>query len=103
MGVGWLNTKGGFENKILYNKVSEAAAGLDTGKVIQVLKNLEEKQDVNDPTAWVSSALRKEGGGKVRSLATRLRKDVARLVRTNIGLTKRLGQRAKAKAGVKSG
>merc|ERR1712187_474869 len=61
--IGWLNTPGGFQGKILYDKVSAAAKGLDGSKVLQVLEKLEGKEDVKDPNAWVCSALRKEGGG----------------------------------------
>lgn len=56
--IAWLNNEGGFENKIMYNKVAESAYG--NGHVFEVLKNLEEKKDeVRDPTAYVTSALRK--------------------------------------------
>jgi len=68
--VRWLNNEGGFENKILYSKIAEAAVGLDARRVMEVLKYLEERWEwVDDPTAWVCAGLRKassgsgEGGG----------------------------------------
>lgn len=64
--VRWLNNEGGFENKIVYSKIAEAAVGLESGQVMDVFKYLEERWEfVDDPTAWVCSALRKmpSGGG----------------------------------------
>lgn len=56
--IAWLNNEGGFENKILYTKVAEIAFGND--QVFAILKTLEEKKDVvKDPTAYVTTALRK--------------------------------------------
>lgn len=63
--VGWLNKEGGFGNNLVYDKIVEAAVGLDENSVMKILKNLEEKgASVNDPTSWVTAALRKEGGGR---------------------------------------
>jgi len=63
--VGWLNNQGGFNNALIADKVQEAAWGLEISGVMRVLKELEEKKDqVKDPTAWVTSSLRKLGGGK---------------------------------------
>lgn len=70
--IRWLNNEGGFENKIMYAKIAEAAVGLDSRKVMEVLKYLEERWEwVEDPTAWVCAALRKAateagGGGPAR-------------------------------------
>merc|ERR1711990_934789 len=64
-GVARLNNEGGFEGQIRYDKVAEAAAGLDSGTVEKAMKNLQDKgSEVKDPTAFLSSALRKEGGGR---------------------------------------
>mmetsp|Transcript_25620 Transcript_25620/g.41085 ORF Transcript_25620/g.41085 Transcript_25620/m.41085 type:complete len:372 (-) Transcript_25620:20-1135(-) len=58
--IAWLNNEGGFENKIMYNKIAEIAYG--NKQVFDVLKSLEAKKDeVKDPTAYVTSALRKMG------------------------------------------
>jgi len=60
--VGWLNTQGGFNNCLLYDKIAEAAAqkGVDESVLFQVLKNLEGKgPEINEPTSWVTAALRK--------------------------------------------
>merc|ERR1711990_719189 len=63
-GVARLNNEGGFEGQIRYDKVAEAAAGLDSGTVEKAMSNLQDKgSEVKDPTAFLSSALRKEGGG----------------------------------------
>lgn len=60
--IRWLNNAGGFDNMIIYTKVADAAVGLDKGKVMEILKYLEERwHKVDDPTAWVCSALRKAG------------------------------------------
>jgi len=62
--IGWLNKDGGFENAINYQKVAEAAAGVDPSQIMEILKELEEKKDqVKDPTAYTSAALRKRRGG----------------------------------------
>jgi len=63
--VDWLNGNGGFGNAINAVKVSEAAAGVqDIKEVMKVLKDVEENKDkVKDPTAYVTAALRKLGGG----------------------------------------
>jgi len=62
--IGWLNNEGGFNNTLIYDKIIEAAAGIEYSAVLQVLKQVEEKQgEVRDPNSWVCAALRKEGGG----------------------------------------
>jgi len=62
--IKWLNGTGGFNDSLSFDKVKEAASGVDGKAMMQVLKDLEEKKDtVKDPTAYVSSALRKLGGG----------------------------------------
>mmetsp|Transcript_137322 Transcript_137322/g.342402 ORF Transcript_137322/g.342402 Transcript_137322/m.342402 type:complete len:553 (-) Transcript_137322:40-1698(-) len=67
--VGWLNTRGGFADGLLYEKVAAAAMGLEVTKVMRVLKDVEEKKDqVKDPTAYVTNALRKAGGGQAAPL-----------------------------------
>mmetsp|Transcript_95553 Transcript_95553/g.270151 ORF Transcript_95553/g.270151 Transcript_95553/m.270151 type:complete len:437 (+) Transcript_95553:139-1449(+) len=61
--IRWLNNTGGFENAITYSKVAEASVGLSASKVMEVLKYLEDSwENVEDPTAWVCSALRKASG-----------------------------------------
>mmetsp|Transcript_35699 Transcript_35699/g.83564 ORF Transcript_35699/g.83564 Transcript_35699/m.83564 type:complete len:843 (+) Transcript_35699:131-2659(+) len=63
--IRWLNTSGGFDNEITYSKVAEAAAGLESSKVMAVLSNLEQSwETVEEPTAWVCAALRKIKGSK---------------------------------------
>lgn len=63
--IRWLNNEGGFENKIMYSKIAEAAVGIDSRKVMDVLKYLQERWEwVEDPTAWVCSALRKAGSSR---------------------------------------
>lgn len=63
--IGWLNGTGGFENQVLYKKVASAAAGLTRAKIKKAFSNLKDsKAKVKDPTAFVCSALRKEGGGQ---------------------------------------
>jgi len=58
--IGWLNNIGGFENQILYDKVMAAAGGVDTTKILSVLKDVEEKKaEVKDVTAYVTTALRR--------------------------------------------
>jgi len=62
--IKWLNDPARFNNSIIFEKVAEAARGLDLASALRVLKGLEEKIDqVKDPTAWAASALRKAGGG----------------------------------------
>lgn len=62
--IRWLNTLGGFENAIIFTKVAEAAVGLDGEKVMEILSYLENHwQRVEDPTAWVCSALRRAAAG----------------------------------------
>merc|ERR1719487_1051783 len=65
-GVAWLNNEGGFEGKIKYDKILAASAGLHPATIEKAMKNLEDKEpdDIKDPTAFLSSALRKEGGGR---------------------------------------
>ena len=67
--IGWLNGEaGGFEGTISYDKVAEVAEGLACSAVMQVLKNIENKNgDINDPTAWICTGLRKAGGGHASS------------------------------------
>mmetsp|Transcript_19928 Transcript_19928/g.43320 ORF Transcript_19928/g.43320 Transcript_19928/m.43320 type:complete len:397 (+) Transcript_19928:161-1351(+) len=63
--VHWLNTTGGFNNGLGLEKVMAAAFGLEVTVVMKVLKDVEEKRDtVKDPTAYVTAALRKLGGGQ---------------------------------------
>jgi hypothetical protein len=58
----WLNGNGGFQDAINIDKVLEAAHGVSSSSALKILKDLEEKKDqVKDPTAYVSAALRKEG------------------------------------------
>lgn len=58
--IRWLNNEGGFENKIMYSNIAEAASGIEQRKAMEVLRNLEDRWEyVSDPTAWVCSALRK--------------------------------------------
>jgi len=71
MGIAWLNEEGGFENSIIYDQVAKAAAGVDVTKVMKIMKDLEEKKsEVKDPTAYLSAALRKLGGGTKRAAAS---------------------------------
>jgi len=51
--IGWLNSNGGFANAIQYDKVAEAAVGLDEFTVLKILKTIEDKgvPNVKDPTA----------------------------------------------------
>jgi len=63
--VEWLNTQGGFGNSLNTTKVLQAASGADVQQVMKVLKVLEEEKDqVKDPTAYVTAGLRKLGGGQ---------------------------------------
>lgn len=65
----WLNGTGGFADAIIFDKVAEAAAGLDSTKSMDILKDLETKKDsVKDPTAYVTAAMRKAGGGQGRGM-----------------------------------
>lgn len=60
--VRWLNGKGGFDNRIQISRVEDVAVGVPFPRVMDVLANLEEKGiNVEDPTAWVCSSLRKIG------------------------------------------
>merc|ERR1719510_1034273 len=62
--IGWLNKDGGFENRINYQKIYEAAKGLEVGRVMEILKDLEENREtIKDPTAYAAAALRKRGPG----------------------------------------
>lgn len=62
--VDWLNGRGGFDNRLDSSKVAEAAGGIDLTQAMKILKDLEEKKDeVRDPTAFVTAAFRKMGGG----------------------------------------
>jgi len=69
--IGWLNSEGGFDGELRYDKIAEAAAhsGADLREAFRILKELEEnKAEVKDPTAYVSAALRKARGRRgVRS------------------------------------
>jgi len=61
--VKWLNDAARFDGAINFEKVTEAAVGVDLTSTLKVLKDLEEKKDqVKDPTAWATTALRKAGG-----------------------------------------
>eukprot|EP00929_Paragymnodinium_shiwhaense_P002322 TRINITY_DN102551_c0_g1_i1.p1 TRINITY_DN102551_c0_g1~~TRINITY_DN102551_c0_g1_i1.p1 ORF type:complete len:436 (-),score=127.09 TRINITY_DN102551_c0_g1_i1:81-1388(-) len=61
--IRWLNNKI-FDNQINYDKIIEAAYGIEYSAVMDVLKSLEEKGNaINDPTAWCCHGLRKRGGG----------------------------------------
>merc|ERR1712187_831752 len=63
--IKWLNDKGGFNNAIVFDKVQEAAEGVQADAMMKILKELEEKKDsVTNATAYVTSALRKLGGGR---------------------------------------
>lgn len=63
--IGWLNSQGGFEGALNYQKILESAGGLQFSEVFEKLKWVEEnKAQVRDPTAWVANALRKAAGGK---------------------------------------
>merc|ERR1712050_652418 len=71
--IGWLNGAGGFENSISYNKVAEAAvaAGADMHVVMKALEELEQNKDeINDATAYVCKTIRSTAGGKGRSNAS---------------------------------
>lgn len=58
--VRYLNTGGGFDSAITYSKIADAAVGLDSAQVMEILRLLEQRwQHVEDPTAWVCSGLRK--------------------------------------------
>jgi len=69
--ISWLNTTGGFADGLVAEKVVEAAAKVPRAHVEKLFKDLEEKKDtVKDPTAWVTSAMRKasgQGGGGAKN------------------------------------
>lgn len=78
--IAWLNTAGGFENGIVYSKVAEAGEDLEIGKVMDVLKYLEDNYDkVWDPTAWVCSSLH-----KAREAGTERDPDIEAVLRRRI-------------------
>jgi len=58
--IGWLNGQGGFDGAIVYDKILQAAGGLEFAEVFQKLQHLEESKDtVKDPTSWICAGLRK--------------------------------------------
>jgi len=58
--IRWLNTLGGFNDTLNYEALEQAAQGVDVNAAMKVLKELEEKREqVKDPTAYASNALRK--------------------------------------------
>merc|ERR1712129_511019 len=62
--VQWMGDNENFEKPLDFQKVAEAAAGLDSTMQMKVLKDLQEKKDtVRDPTSYVTAAYRKVGGG----------------------------------------
>lgn len=87
--VGWLNTRGGFQNGIAYDKIMAASVGLKKDIVMKVLNMLDNKskregaQNVKDATAWVTSAFRKAKGPKGVGGST--------LSAKSLGLRKRIG------------
>jgi len=90
--VGWLNNQGGFENRIQYAKVAEAAIGVEESVVFKVLKNLEEKgTTINEPTSWVTAALRKESGGNQGAHVNRANLNVDFGEDLDLKLRKRVG------------
>jgi len=59
-GIGWLNAPERFDNKIRYNDVAEAAAGMPKDEVIEVfdrLVNVAKEEDVDNPTGWICKGL----------------------------------------------
>lgn len=80
--IAWLNSTGGFQEAIQFKEVARSAEGLDTGKVMEILKYLEEHQEkINEPTRWVCSAFSrslqaKEEGGLPPHLAAKLQRRV---------------------------
>lgn len=58
--IRWLNSVGGFENSLIYSKISEASWNCEVYQVMEVFKYLEDHWDkINDPTSWVCTALRR--------------------------------------------
>eukprot|EP00928_Gymnodinium_smaydae_P039001 TRINITY_DN26749_c0_g1_i1.p1 TRINITY_DN26749_c0_g1~~TRINITY_DN26749_c0_g1_i1.p1 ORF type:complete len:499 (-),score=61.65 TRINITY_DN26749_c0_g1_i1:50-1546(-) len=59
-GVQWLNTEGGFENRINFLEVVEVAAGLDEEQMKDVLDNCAnvDPAKIRDPTGWLCSNIR---------------------------------------------
>lgn len=57
-GIAWLNKEGGFENKIAFGEVAEAAAGLNEEKVKEILERLwqTDAKKIDSPTNWVCNA-----------------------------------------------
>merc|ERR1719401_3350120 len=59
---------------IIYDKIAEAAEGVDLQVVLQVLSRLEENWErIDDPNAWVCAGLRKSNVDFDRKLRTRVR------------------------------
>eukprot|EP00928_Gymnodinium_smaydae_P090099 TRINITY_DN73954_c0_g1_i1.p1 TRINITY_DN73954_c0_g1~~TRINITY_DN73954_c0_g1_i1.p1 ORF type:complete len:589 (-),score=86.58 TRINITY_DN73954_c0_g1_i1:85-1623(-) len=65
-GIAWLNTEGGFDNRIKANEVASAAAGLSKQQIKEVLDKCFERnpKSVSAPTDWVCAELRKLRGGR---------------------------------------
>mmetsp|Transcript_65796 Transcript_65796/g.189687 ORF Transcript_65796/g.189687 Transcript_65796/m.189687 type:complete len:495 (-) Transcript_65796:118-1602(-) len=62
--IGWMNKAGGFDGAIHYQKIVDAAKGLEYSEVMRLLKDVEgKKETIRDPTGWVCAALKKLGGG----------------------------------------
>lgn len=60
--IRWLNTRGGFDDKIQDRRVMEVAKDVPLPKVMEILKGLEDEgTNVKDPTAWLCGAFRKSG------------------------------------------
>lgn len=55
----WLNNEGGFANQINYRKVKDAATGLASKIIMQVLKDAQQQRQIiiSDPTAFIVEAL----------------------------------------------
>ena len=67
--IRWLNNEGGFENRIKYWRIAEAAVGMDLRIVMDILRHLQERWEwVVNPTAWICSALRRASSS--RSIGT---------------------------------
>lgn len=59
----YMNGKGGFGNKIDIDKVKEAAQGVDLQAAMKVFTEVENKKDeIKDPTSYITTSLRKLGG-----------------------------------------
>mmetsp|Transcript_48747 Transcript_48747/g.140186 ORF Transcript_48747/g.140186 Transcript_48747/m.140186 type:complete len:500 (+) Transcript_48747:133-1632(+) len=59
--IRWLNTEGGFDNRISYSKIAAASYGASHEKVFSALTYLEDKGPgaIDDPTSWVCVGINK--------------------------------------------